>query len=43
MVPTETATFRIDYTQKLSLAEMVPGRDTIKNNKEIEPVSKYQV
>ena len=43
IVPTETATCRIDYIQKLSLAEMVPVRDSFSYNKEIEPMSKHQV
>ena len=41
IVPTETATSRIDYIPKLSLIpEMVPVQDY---NKEIEPMSKHQV
>ena len=43
IVPTETTTCRIDYIQKLSRSEMVPVRDSFSYNKEIEPVSKYQV
>ena len=43
IVPTETATCRIDYIQKLSLAEMVPVRDFFSYNKEIDPISKHQV
>ena len=43
IVPTETVTCRIDYIQKLSLAEMVPVRDSFSYNKETEPMSKYQV
>ena len=42
-VPTETATCRINYIQKLSLAEMVAFRDSFSYNKEIEPMSKHQV
>ena len=43
IVPTETALFRIDYIQKLSLAEMVSGRDPFSCNKGIDPMSKHQV
>ena len=43
IVPTETATCRIDYIQKLSLAEMVAFRDYFSYIKEIEPISKHQV
>ena len=43
IVPTETATCRIDYTQNLSLADMVPVRDSFSYNKEIEPMSRYHV
>ena len=43
IVPTETNACRIDYIQKLSLAETVPIRDSFSYNKEIEPMSKYQV
>ena len=43
IVPTETVTCRIAYIRKLSLAEMVPLRDSFSYNKEIEPISKYQV
>ena len=39
----ETSTCRIDYIQKLSLAEMAPVRDSSSYNKEIEPMSKHQV
>ena len=42
-VPTETATCRIDYIQKLSLAEMVAFRDPFSCIKKIEPISKHQV
>ena len=42
MVPTENATYRIDYIQKLSLAEVVPVRDSFSDNKEIEQMSKHQ-
>ena len=41
IVPVGTATCRIDYKQKLSLAEMVPVRDSFSYNKEIEPMSKH--
>ena len=40
---TETATCRMDYIQKLSLAETVPVRDSFSYNKEMQPMSKYQV
>ena len=43
IVPTETATCRTDYIQKLSLAEMVAFRDYFSYIKEIEPISKHQV
>ena len=43
IVPTESATCRIDYIQKSLLAEMLPVRDSFSYNKEIEPMSKYQV
>ena len=43
IVPTETTTCRIDYIQKLSLEEIVPARDSFSYNREIEPMSKYQV
>ena len=43
IVPTETATCRIDYIQKLSLVEMVPVRNSVIYNKEIGPMSKHQV
>ena len=43
MVPTETSTCRINYIQKLSLAEMVSVRDSFSYNKEIEQMSKHQV
>ena len=42
MVPTENATYRIDYIQKLSLGEVVPVRDSFSDNKEIEQMSKHQ-
>ena len=42
-VSTETATCRIYYIQKLSVAEMVQVRDSFSLNKEIEPMSKYQI
>ena len=43
IVPTETATCRIDCIYKLSLAEMVAFRDSFICIKEIEPISKHQV
>ena len=43
LVPTEPATCRIDYIQKLSLAEMVAFRDSFSCIKEIELISKHQV
>ena len=43
IVSAEAATCRIDYIQKLSLVEMVQVRDSFSHNKEIEPMSKYQV
>ena len=43
IVPTESATCRSDYIQKLPLAEMVAFRDSFSCNKEIEPMSKHQV
>ena len=43
IIPTEPATCRIDYIQKLSLAEMVAFRDSLSCIKEIELISKHQV
>ena len=41
-VPTETATCRINYIQKLSLAEIMPLRDSFSYNKKIEPLSSFR-
>ena len=43
IVLTETATSRIGYIHKLSLAEMVPIRDSFSCNKEIVRMRKHQV
>ena len=43
IVPTKTATCRIDPIQGLSLAEMEPFRDSFSCIKEIEPISKHHV
>ena len=42
IVPAETATCRIDYIQTLTLAEMVPVRDSFSYNKEIELMSSFR-